>query len=75
MAYLQQRYGNFVLLKPPFSAETAALWLAPALVLLGGASAFAIYLRRRKSNYDLIPPALTEAEHRALAALTGDLPQ
>ena len=46
--YLVQRYGEFVLLKPTFSAANAALWLAgPVLFLLGGAAAVA-YLRRRR---------------------------
>ncbi len=32
--FLVQRYGDFVLLKPPFGWHTWLLWLAPALVLL-----------------------------------------
>ena len=46
--YLVERYGEFVLLKPTFSAANAALWLAgPVLFVLGGAAAL-IYLRRRR---------------------------
>ena len=46
-AYLVERYGEFILLKPAFSAANAALWLAgPVLFLLGGIGALA-YLRRR----------------------------
>lgn len=33
--FVVARYGEFVLLKPPFSAETVLLWLMPLLVLLG----------------------------------------
>lgn len=40
--YIVARYGDFVLLKPPFNAETLVLWLTPLLVLLGG-----IWLARR----------------------------
>jgi len=36
-AYIVERYGDFVLLKPPFNARTFLLWLGPAIVLLGGA--------------------------------------
>jgi len=37
-AYLVARYGNFVLLKPPFQADTLALWASPVvIVLLAGA--------------------------------------
>jgi len=35
--YIVARYGDFVLLKPPFNAETALLWLMPLLVLVGAA--------------------------------------
>ena len=33
--YLVQRYGYFVLYKPPFIGRTVLLWIAPLLVLLG----------------------------------------
>ena len=33
-AYLTERYGDFVLYKPPFKAVTALLWLGPALLVL-----------------------------------------
>ena len=34
--FLQQRYGDFVLYKPPFSGRTAFIWLIPiGLLLLG----------------------------------------
>ena len=32
--YLTQRYGDFVLYKPPFKAITLLLWLGPALLVL-----------------------------------------
>jgi cytochrome c-type biogenesis protein CcmH len=35
--FFRERYGDFVLLRPPFDARTWALWAAPALLLaLGG---------------------------------------
>ena len=33
IAYIVARYGDFVLLKPPFKATTWALWLGPPLIL------------------------------------------
>lgn len=33
--YLVERYGAFVLLKPPFDFSTLLLWLAPLIVLAG----------------------------------------
>ena len=41
MDYVVARYGEFVLLKPPFNAATLLLWLTPLLALLA-----AIYLVR-----------------------------
>ncbi|MEM7449837.1 MAG: cytochrome c-type biogenesis protein [Pseudomonadota bacterium] len=51
-AFLQARYGDFALYKPPFSARTALLWLSPVvLVALGG---FAIVrVVRRRANMDI----------------------
>lgn len=33
-AYLVARYGNFVLLRPPFQPDTWVLWLGPFVILL-----------------------------------------
>ncbi|MEO0616626.1 MAG: cytochrome c-type biogenesis protein [Pseudomonadota bacterium] len=51
-AFLQARYGDFALYKPPFSARTALLWLSPVvLIALGG---FAIVrVVRRRANMDI----------------------
>jgi cytochrome c-type biogenesis protein CcmH len=49
-AYMVERYGDFVLYKPPFKASTALLWLAPVLLLLGGGTVFWIVVRRRRSR-------------------------
>jgi cytochrome c-type biogenesis protein CcmH len=46
--FLVQRYGTFVLLKPPFRASTLVLWLGPLVVLLAGAAGMALYFRSRK---------------------------
>lgn len=46
-AYLVDRYGDWVLLKPPFNASTYLLWASPLLALV----AFALLLfRRREKN-------------------------
>ncbi len=36
MSFIVARYGDFVLLKPPFNKGTIILWLAPLLLLLAG---------------------------------------
>ena len=34
--YMTQRYGDFVLYRPPVKSTTALLWYGPALLMLGG---------------------------------------
>jgi cytochrome c-type biogenesis protein CcmH len=56
--YLVDRYGDYVLLKPPFKTTTLVLWFGPLLLLLGGAAAaFAVYRQRRlKPAADILSP-------------------
>jgi cytochrome c-type biogenesis protein CcmH len=35
LAFVEQRYGEFVLLRPPFKLHTLILWLTPLLLLIG----------------------------------------
>ena len=46
-AYLVQRYGQFVLLKPRFERKTLVLWGTPVALLVIGAIAMAFAARRR----------------------------
>jgi cytochrome c-type biogenesis protein CcmH len=65
-AFLVERYGNFILLKPPLDLETAFLWGMPALVLAAGGIALLFGLRRLHST----PTApLSQAERDRLAAV------
>ena len=71
-AYLVQRYGDFILLKPPFKAETLALWGAPLVILLAGGAAIFLGARRRRAAV-LEPDALSEREAvRLKTLLDGD---
>ena len=66
-AFLVQRYGDFVLLKPPFEPSTLLLWGTPFLVVvLGGAA-----LLFRKRDEEVRAP-LTSAEQARLDALMQD---
>jgi cytochrome c-type biogenesis protein CcmH len=47
-AYFRQRYGDFVLFRPPFDARTWALWAAPFL-LIGAGLAAVMSARRGRS--------------------------
>jgi cytochrome c-type biogenesis protein CcmH len=65
--FMHDRYGDFILLKPPFKPATWALWLAPpVLLVLGGIFAF-FMTRRRPTTVDAEP--LTPAEKAAVEAL------
>ncbi len=48
--YMVQRYGDFVLYRPPFKASTAVLWLGPVILLAIGALVFGMLLRRRRAQ-------------------------
>jgi len=74
--FLVARYGDFVLLRPPFNWHTALLWLLGPLVLLG--AAFSLFRMARQppsqpSDQDETPAApLTESEARRLHELLGE---
>ena len=69
MAYIVDRYGEFVLLKPPARGANLVLWLAgPAMLLAGGAIALAM-LRRRSLAIETVP--LTDEDKARLAELVG----
>jgi cytochrome c-type biogenesis protein CcmH len=67
-AYLVQRYGDFILLKPPFKPETLGLWGAPALILLIGGGAIFLNARRRPAAVSE-PQGLSEREAVRLKSL------
>ncbi len=47
LTYLSDRYGDFVLFKPPFKATTVLLWAGPFLLLIGGGVIIAHFFRHR----------------------------
>ena len=51
-AFLVQRYGDYVLLKPPVQENTVLLWVAPALILIGAAAGAGFFLVRMKQADD-----------------------
>jgi cytochrome c-type biogenesis protein CcmH len=66
--YLVARYGEFVLLKPPFALRTLVLWGLPPLALVAGMVGLVAALRRRRSVTSE-PAPLSTAEQRRLATL------
>jgi cytochrome c-type biogenesis protein CcmH len=56
-AYMTERYGDFVLYKPPFKATTALLWVGPPLLLLGALIGLFLMLRaRQRASPDAFDP-------------------
>jgi cytochrome c-type biogenesis protein CcmH len=48
--FLTARYGDFILLKPRFSPQTAILWLTPATLLTIGVLALLLLVRRQRKQ-------------------------
>jgi cytochrome c-type biogenesis protein CcmH len=46
--FLTDRYGDFILLKPPFKLNTLALWLLPFVFVLIGI--FIVFFHNKKSK-------------------------
>ena len=67
--YLVQRYGDFILLKPPLRIGTLLLWGAPFLVLLAGGFGLIIAARRRVSV--AVATGLDDDEKARLDKLLG----
>jgi cytochrome c-type biogenesis protein CcmH len=72
--FLVARYGEFVLLKPPLSWHTIALWGLPPSVLLIGAVVIFVDLRRRRRGDPTAEEGskLSAAEESRLAELLRD---
>lgn len=73
LAYVHDRYGDFVLLRPPLTGYTALLWGGPFALLLLAGFGTALYMRQRRRDVETMPaPALTAEEEARLAALLND---
>lgn len=70
--FLVQRYGDFVLYRPPVQANTVLLWGGPFLLLGVGALVLVVYVRRRRTRVVEVP--LSEEEQRRAFALLHDIP-
>jgi cytochrome c-type biogenesis protein CcmH len=68
-AFLVERYGDFVLYRPPLKPKTWLLWLGPFLLLALGAIVWWNVMRRRSDAPVEPQPLSPEAEARARALL------
>lgn len=70
IAYVHARYGDYVLMRPPFNAATAALWLAPfALALVSLLVGWLVLSRGRSKK---TPKDLSDAEEAEIAHFIAD---
>jgi cytochrome c-type biogenesis protein CcmH len=70
-AFLVERYGEFVLLKPRFGGGNLILWAAPAAVLLLG-GALVLAASRRRGKQATREELTTEERKKLDAILKGD---
>ena len=70
IAYMRDRYGDYVLLKPPVQSNTYLLWFGPFLLVLSGLGWFALRAKRKAA-----PPLiqdLSEDDQALLNQLMAD---
>ena len=65
--FMVERYGDFVLYRPPVKPITWFLWLGPFFILLLGIAGLLTYLRRR--NKDIPIADLSEEDNQRIDAL------
>jgi cytochrome c-type biogenesis protein CcmH len=68
--YMVQRYGDFVLYRPPVRTSTWLLWFGPFLLLSVGLVVLFLKLRKRARKVDSAVQ-LSEADHERAQALLG----
>ncbi len=69
--FVHDRYGDFVLLRPPMHGSTILLWATPFLALGAGVLAIIATRRRTATPAGAEPAPLSEAERLRLADLEG----
>ena len=67
--YIVSRYGDFVLLKPPFKFITYALWFGPLILLVIGLLVGVMFVRRIRGKADKQTPLTIDEEARLKAIM------
>jgi cytochrome c-type biogenesis protein CcmH len=72
VAFLTDRYGDFVLYNPPVKRTTYLLWFGPFILLIAGTGVLYRYLKRRR---ELIQdqPLTADERKRAEEILRGEI--
>ncbi len=68
--FMVERYGDFVLYRPPVKPITWLLWLGPFALMIAGIAALLVYLRKRNSQ--ITGNLLSEEENKRIDALLRD---
>jgi cytochrome c-type biogenesis protein CcmH len=68
--YLTQRYGDFVLYKPPVKPTTWLLWFGPFVLLIGAVGGLIAYLKRRSRRLE--EETFSEEERKRVEALLNN---
>jgi cytochrome c-type biogenesis protein CcmH len=68
--FLVSRYGDFVLYRPPLKATTTLLWVGPFALMVIGATALVVTLRRRSRT--VVEVSVTDEEHRRVEQLLAE---
>lgn len=71
ISFMTERYGDFVLFRPPVKTTTYLLWFGPFALLAAGIVVQYFYLKRRRERGVRDQP-LSEAEQKRVEALLGD---
>jgi cytochrome c-type biogenesis protein CcmH len=66
--YMVQRYGDFVLYRPPVKSTTLALWLGPFALMIAGFCTVWIFIRRRRATQEAVLTGEQEARANELLA-------
>jgi cytochrome c-type biogenesis protein CcmH len=69
-SFMVDRYGDFVLYRPPVKPITWLLWIGPFVILLVGIIGLLVYLRRR--NLSVPSTTLSAEDNRRIDALLKD---
>jgi cytochrome c-type biogenesis protein CcmH len=69
-SFMVERYGDFVLYRPPVKPITWFLWIGPFVILLAGIVGLMVYLRRR--NQSMPSTTLSAEDNRRIDALLQD---
>jgi cytochrome c-type biogenesis protein CcmH len=69
IAFIVERYGEYVLLNPTSKGSNLILWIAGPLMLIGGGLMSALYLRSRRNAGELTLANLSEDDEKRLAEI------